>query len=1201
MKRKLLLSIFLWLLILPAFSQIGSYNNWILGTYVGLNFNGGPPVKSAGAPIKLKSQEACASISDNLGNLLMYSDGLNLWDGTNTLRSSSLLGAESGAQGILIIPFPGSTTKFYLFTGSVDPGSGGIGQPNKGVNYQIVDISAAVWTYTAAVPLVSASTATEHLTAVSDGVGGFWIVSHLNTNGVGGGDNRIVSFHFNAAGAFDIGPVTSSAGGTAIVKWIGTAKANSCGDRIAFTHYDAGVVELYAFDNSTSGGTAGKVTSLVKSIATPTAYGLEFSPDDKLLYYTNLGGNKLYQYNIAGNSIFNDPTWISNNELSEMAQLQLGPDGLIYVAESSNGGQATIYVGAIKSPNTVGLGANYNGKQVTISTTNGLDGFPFRGLPDFYRTLVVSSSIKQYPPTGGYCISTNIPLSYIYAGSVASQTWTVTPGVLGTDYTYTSGSGTTVNPTINFTTAGTYKVKLAITDNCAHVYLDSMTYTITTPKIPAGKITCGTSSLTLTATGTVPADYPNYVWYDAASGGNVLGVGSPVTLNYPSLAAAPTSVWVEVAGSATVTSSGSNSAGPNGTGWSAGAISQTNSFTVLANSLTVQSIQVATRQGSTTYTGSFTVTIKNSSSAIVFTQSYTVPSSATPPPFTANINQILSAGTYTIIVASGGSEQFAGTSAWGGVTNAGQISLASGNYVFGTMQYNYSNYSITTTCTQRVQVDRHCMTIAPGDGTYCTGNNIALSYTFEGTVSSQSWSITPGSAGVNWNYVASTSASASPTITFITTGTYTITVTVTDITSATYSKFETFTVIAASVPSASVTCSTPTITFTANGAVPADYPNYTYYDAATGGNVVAVGNPATVSYGGTIATAPTSYWVSVASSASTTSSGTNSIGIAAGGLGWAASASNFGPAPFTVLSSVLTLKTFEVKAWAATGNFDVTIKNAANATVFKQTYNLPTASTPYIVNINTTFPAGSYTISLGNTSIQWWGSTWNGGTNAGEINVPTFFTAGEYPLANFTYDYKNFSVTPSCPGRVQITNSCALPINMLSFTGTDIGSKNLLTWITSSEKNNAYFEIQKSTDNMNFETIGKVNGNGTTNSLQYYNFTDNNVTGTVNYYRIIQYDFDGKASISPIVSIETNGGATITIAPNPSHDAFNVTLSKITSADLTVLDVLGREIYSTHIAQGRSLITFGTDLQSGAYILQVKTSDQVFIQRIIKE
>jgi hypothetical protein len=900
MKRKLLLGILFCIMVLPGFTQTASYNNWIFGTYLWFNFNGGAPVDISGAPTKLKSQEACGSISNNAGSMLMYSDGVNLWDGTNTLRTNTLMGAESGAQGVMIIPYPGTTTKFYIFTGSVDPGSGGIGQPNKGVNYTVVDISGGVWTYTAWVNLVSATTATEHLTAVSDGVGGFWIVSHLNTNGAGGGDNRIVSFHFNAAGAMDAGPVLSSAGGASIVKWIGTAKSNSCGNKIAFTHYDAGTVELYAFDNSVGGGTSGQVTSLLKSFPTAHAYGIEFSPNDQFLYWTNLGGNQMYQFDITNNgnpagsgTAYTNAAWKSNNELSEMAQLQLGPDGLIYVSESSNGGQATLYVGAITSPNTSGAGATYNGKQITVSTTNGLDGFPFRGLPDYYRSLVVSSSLAVSPGTGTYCSATNIPLSYTFAGAAASQTWTVTPGVLGTDYTYTTGNGGTPNPTINFTTNGTYKIKLVVTDNCAHNYPDSITVTIVSPKVPAGAISCAGNTITLTATGAVPADYPNYVWYDAAAGGHVLGVGSPVTLNYANTASAPASVWVEVAASTSTTSSGSNTIG---------------------------------------------------------------------------------------------------------MTNA----------------------------------------------------------------------------GLSW------AASASTPV----------------------------------------------------GSVPVS-----------------------------------------------------------------------APVPFTVLASTLTLNSFVVQTWSTTGNFTLTIQNSSAVTVFQQTYTVPTSGVPFTVNINNTFPTGTYNMSVTGSTLQWYGGNWAGGTNAGQITLPTLASySGEYPFANFSYNYTNYSVTPTCSQEVQVNRICTLPVELISFTGQPVNNTIVTDWITTSEINNDYFEIQRSSDGINFVTIGTVKGHGNSNTVNEYKFSDAHPNNGTNYYRLVQHDFNGNLSYSSIIKVFTGtNAASFTVSPNPSTESFNINFQDISGGEFTVLNVLGQTLTSKTIETGTEKISVGTELSKGAYVLRFSGTNGVYTQLVIKE
>jgi hypothetical protein len=63
-----------------AYSQHQN-NNWYYGRNAGLNFNTSPP-----SPIysNLVSTEGTAAISDPLGNLLFYTDGLTVWGRTLT-------------------------------------------------------------------------------------------------------------------------------------------------------------------------------------------------------------------------------------------------------------------------------------------------------------------------------------------------------------------------------------------------------------------------------------------------------------------------------------------------------------------------------------------------------------------------------------------------------------------------------------------------------------------------------------------------------------------------------------------------------------------------------------------------------------------------------------------------------------------------------------------------------------------------------------------------------------------------------------------------------------------------------------------------------------------------------------------------------------------------------------------------------------
>jgi hypothetical protein len=236
------------------------------------------------------------------------------------------------------------------------------------------------------------------------------------------------------------------------------------------------------------------------------------------------------------------------------------------------------------------------------------------------------------------------------------------------------------------------------------------------------------------------------------------------------------------------------------------------------------------------------------------------------------------------------------------------------------------------------------------------------------------------------------------------------------------------------------------------------------------------------------------------------------------------------------------------------------------------------------------------TISVVAGSEQW--NFGDGNTATGPTPTHSYATTGTYTitlsvtdqLCNQTYTSKK-SVVVSC---------IAAPVDLISFEAVKNGSAVLLNWITASEFNNDYFDVQYSTDGIHFVSIGTVKGNDNSTSVLDYSYTHLNPSSGTNYYRLVQYDKNGKKEISPVKSVNIEG-VNVSIVPNPSSQNFNVQISGADQAEIIVTDVLGREIYRSKSQELGSAISFGGDFAKGAYTVKVITGNEVQALKIIKE
>ncbi len=169
-----------------------------------------------------------------------------------------------------------------------------------------------------------------------------------------------------------------------------------------------------------------------------------------------------------------------------------------------------------------------------------------------------------------------------------------------------------------------------------------------------------------------------------------------------------------------------------------------------------------------------------------------------------------------------------------------------------------------------------------------------------------------------------------------------------------------------------------------------------------------------------------------------------------------------------------------------------------------------------------------------------------------------------------------------------------LPVDLLSFQGTILSkAKHLLTWKTTRETDNSFFEVQRTATGQIWEVIGKVSGSGDAQELNSYAFTDSSPLTGINLYRLRQVDRDGSFSFSPVLELMSAETSSANPPyPNPftshltlpiSHPGKQFTLFSFDGRDLT------NEV-SLRFTHGRIELE-GKNLPAGEYL--IKYGDQV--------
>ena len=184
----------------------------------------------------------------------------------------------------------------------------------------------------------------------------------------------------------------------------------------------------------------------------------------------------------------------------------------------------------------------------------------------------------------------------------------------------------------------------------------------------------------------------------------------------------------------------------------------------------------------------------------------------------------------------------------------------------------------------------------------------------------------------------------------------------------------------------------------------------------------------------------------------------------------------------------------------------------------------------------------------------------------------------------------------------EIVPTSVLPVKLISFEGKLIKNAIQLQWITASEINSDYFDVLRSSDGINFESIGKVSAAGNSVDLLNYVFTDHAPLNGVNYYKLAQYDFDGAMELFKTIAVTNNKNEfkMNALYPNPSSDFFvvNFQLEAAEAYSLSIVDEQGNENYSAVIAGIEGENKFNLSIASfanGSYFVKISGSQNKII------
>lgn len=216
--------------------------------------------------------------------------------------------------------------------------------------------------------------------------------------------------------------------------------------------------------------------------------------------------------------------------------------------------------------------------------------------------------------------------------------------------------------------------------------------------------------------------------------------------------------------------------------------------------------------------------------------------------------------------------------------------------------------------------------------------------------------------------------------------------------------------------------------------------------------------------------------------------------------------------------------------------------------------------------------------------------------NSTEISDPRTYISG----------YNATTASDHLPLFARFDFSTVLPVTLISFDAEEKGNEVIIKWTTTNEMNSNYFDLERSSDAVNFSSIGRISSKANNSGENHYSVTDPSPFEGMNFYRLKQVDKDGKVTYSQVLAINKNKSSIskMSVYPNPVNNSITLTVQdkeqvfsgKLLNAEGRTILYLKGNVYQVNQSLNQNL----NKLSAGIYVLKLSDGKERYSVRFVK-